>query len=101
MDDLLSLFGFSSGSGQSLVDGSLRMWYPLTSLVRSLGLPPSGGVAALVCAADVHPLVVDLSGSGDASSFGNFEGGGRKKMRLVSVLELMLGRAANSQTMEG
>ena len=29
LDDLLSLFGYPSGSGQSLVDGSLRMRYYL------------------------------------------------------------------------
>ena len=100
LDDLLSLFGYPSGSGQSLVDGSLRMRYCSTSFSRKKNtwrLPPSGGVAALVSVADVHPLVVGLSGSGDVSSFGNFEGGGRKKIRLtkkrlmcVSVLELIL-----------
>ena len=45
LDDLLSLFGYPSGSGQSLVGGSLRMRYVLlTSLVRIL----HGGCRLLV-----------------------------------------------------
>ena len=47
------------------------------------GLPPLGGVAALVSAVDVHPPVLGLSGSGAVSSIGNTEGGGRKKIRLT------------------
>ena len=34
LDDLLSLFGYSSGSGESLVDGSLRMRYCSTNFLQ-------------------------------------------------------------------
>ena len=47
------------------------------------GLPPSGGVAALVSAAAVHSLVAGLPGSGDTPSFREtLEEGGRKRIRL-------------------
>ena len=51
LDDLLSLFGYPSGSGQSLVDGSLRMRYCSANFSHkkpTWGLPHAGGVAALV-----------------------------------------------------
>ena len=86
LDDLLSLFGYPSGSGQSLVDGSLRMRYCSTNFSHkkpTWRLPPSGGVAALVSAAAVHPLVAGLPGSGDTPSFRNFGEGGRKRIRLT------------------
>ena len=86
LDDLLSLFGYSSGSGQSLVDGSLRMRCRSANFSRkkpTWGLPPFGGVAALVFAVDVHPPVVGLSGSGAVSSLENIDNGGRKKIRLT------------------
>ena len=81
LDDLLSLFGYPSGSGQFLYDGSLRMRYCSANFSckkPTWGLPPSGGVAALVSAVGVHP-----SGSGAVSSFGNIGNGGRKKIRLT------------------
>ena len=71
LDDLLFLFGCPIGSGQSLVDGSLRMRYcsakfsckkPTWRLLRS------GGVAALVYAASLHPMVAGSPGSGDTPS---------------------------------
>ena len=86
MDDLLSLFGYPSGSGQFLVDGSLRMRYCSAYFSRkkpTWGLPHSGGVAVLVSAVDTHPSVVGLSGSGDVSSLGNIDSGGRKKILLT------------------
>ena len=67
MDDLLSLFGYPSGCGQSLVDGSLRMRYCSANFSRkkpTWWLPPVGGVADLVSAVGVHPPVVGLLGSG-------------------------------------
>ena len=56
LDDLLSLFGYPVGSGQSLVDGSLRMRY-CSCKKPTWRLPHSGGVAALVYAASLHPLL--------------------------------------------
>ena len=86
MDDLLFLFGNPSGSGQSLVDGSLRMRYCSATFSRkkpTWGLPPSGGVAVLVSAVDAHQSVVGLSGPGAALSLGNVGNGGRRKIRLT------------------
>ena len=99
LDGLLSLFGYPSGSGQSLVDGSLRMRYCSANFSRqkpTWGLPPFGGVAALVSAVGVHPSFVGLSGSGAVSSLGNIDNGGRNKIRLTKkpnvrkCLELIL-----------
>ena len=100
LDDLLSLFGYPSGSGQSLVDGSLRMRYCSANFSRkkpTWGLPPFGGVAALVSAVDVHPPVVGLSGSGLSLALETLtmvEERGYdlpKRLMCVSVLELILG----------
>ena len=66
LDDLLVLFGYPVGSGQSLVDGSLRMRYCSANFSRkkpTWGLPLSGGVAALVRAASVCIPVGNSSGS--------------------------------------
>ena len=82
LDDLLSLFGYPSGSGQFLVDGSLRMWYCSANFSHkkpTWGLPHSGGVAALVAAASVPP-VVGLQGSGDIPSFRTFGEVERKRI---------------------
>ena len=60
LDDLLSLCGYPAGSGQSLVDGSLRIRYCSANFSHkktTWGLPHSGGVAVLVDAASVRPLV--------------------------------------------
>ena len=68
LDDLLFLFGYPVGSGQSLVDGSLRMRYCFANFSckkPTWRLPHSGGVAALVYAASLHPLVAGSPGSGD------------------------------------
>ena len=47
-------------------------------------LSPFGGVAALVAAVAVHPLMVaGLRGFGGAPSFRNFGEGGRKRIRLT------------------
>ena len=110
LDDLLSLFGYPSGSGQFLVDGSLGMRYCSANFSRkkpTRGLPHSGGVAVLVSAVDTHPSVVGLSGSGAVSSLGNIDKGGRGKIRLTKKTNVRkrfwsrsLG-AANSQTLEG
>ena len=75
LDDLLSLFSYPSGSGQSLIDGSLRMRYCSPNFSHkkpTLGLPRFGGVAVLVSA------VTDR-----LSVFDNFRGDGRKKIRLT------------------
>ena len=72
LDDLLFLFGYPSGSGRPLVDGSLRMLYCSTNFSHkkpTWGLPQSGGVAALVAAASAQPLVAGLRDSGEISSF--------------------------------
>ena len=84
LDDLLSLFGYPSGSGQSLVDGSLRMRYCSTSFSRK---KPTWGylplvVAALVSVVDVHTSVVGLLGFSTASSHGNIECD-RRRIRLT------------------
>ena len=86
LDDLLSLFGYPSGCGQFLVDGSLRMRYCSADFSRkkpTWGLPHSGGVAVLVSAVDAHPSVVGLSRSCAVSSLGNIDNGGRRKIRLT------------------
>ena len=86
LDDLLSLCGYPSGSGQSLVDGSLRIRYCSAYFSRKKptgGLPHFGGVAALVSVVGVHPPVVGLWGSGDVSGLGISDNGGRKKIRLT------------------
>ena len=86
LDDSLSLFGYPSGSGQFLVDGSLRMRYCSVNFSRkkpTWKLPPCGGVAVLVSAVDTHSSVVDLPGSGAVSSLGNIDNGGRRKIRLT------------------
>ena len=91
LDDLLSLFGCPSGSGRSLVDGSLRMRYCSNNFCNkkpTWGLPSSGGVAALVSAAAVHPLVAGLPVSGDTPSFRNFGEGGRKRIRLTKKINV-------------
>ena len=86
LDDLLSLFGYPSGSGQSLVDGSLGMRYcsfNFSNEKPTWKLPPFGGVAALVAAVAVPPLVAGLRGSVDAPSFRDFGEGGRERIRLT------------------
>ena len=86
LDYLLSLFGYPVGSGQSLVDGSLRMRYCSANFSHkkpTWGLPHSGGVAALVDTATFRPTVVGLRGSGNFLStrtFGKIE---RKRIRLT------------------
>ena len=83
LDDLLSLFGYPSGSGQSLVDGSLRMRSCSANFSHknpTWGLPHSGGVAALV--SFCSPPVVGLQGSGDIPSFRTFGEVERKRIRL-------------------
>ena len=85
-DDLLSLFGYPSGSGQSLVDGSLRMRYcsnTFSNKKPTSKLQPFGGVAALVAAAAVPPLAAGLRGSGDAPSFRDIGEDVRKRIRLT------------------
>ena len=65
LDDLLFLFGYPVGSGQSLVDGSLRMRYCSANFSckkPTCGLPHSGGVAALVGTASFRPTVAGFSG---------------------------------------
>ena len=86
LDDLLSLFGYPSGSGQSLVDGSLRMRYCSANFSHkkpTWGLPHSGGVAALVAAASVHKPVVGLQGSGNIPSLRTFGEVERNRIRLT------------------
>ena len=86
LDDLLSLFGYPSGSGQFLVDGFLRIRYCSDNFSRkkpTWRLPHPGGVAVLVSAVDTHPSVVGLSGSGAVSSLGNIDNGGRRMIRLT------------------
>ena len=91
---------YPSGSGQSLVDGSLRMRYCSTNFSNkklTWKLPPFGGVAALVAAAAVHPLA-GLRGFGDAPGFrGHWrrckeeDTTYRKRQTFVNVLGLILG----------
>ena len=60
LDDLLFLFGYPAGSGQSLVDGSLRMRYCSANFCckkPTWKLPQSGGVAALIDVASVRMMV--------------------------------------------
>ena len=74
-DDLLSLFGYPSGSGQSLINGSLRMRYCSANFSHkkpTWGMPHFGGVAVLVSAATARSSVL-----------GNLKGDGRKKIRLT------------------
>ena len=82
LDDFLFLFGYPSGSGESLDDGSPWMRYCSTNFpIRSptWKLQPSGGVAALVAAVGVPPLEAGLRGSGAAPNVGDFEESGRRK----------------------
>ena len=87
LDDLLSLFGYPSVSGQSLVDGSLRMRYCSTHFSNkkpTWKLPTCGGVAALVAVVGGPPLEAGLRGSGAAPDIGDSEEGGwRKRIRLT------------------
>ena len=86
LDDLLFLFGYPAGSGQSLVDGSLRMRYCSANFSckrPTWRLLHSGGVAALVDVATLHMLVDGSSGSGDAPSFRDFGNGKRVRTRLT------------------
>ena len=86
LDDLLSLFNYSVGSGQSLVDGSLRMRYCSSYFSHkkpTWGLPHSGGVAVLVDTASFRPTVVGLRGSGDILSIRTFGKIERKRIRLT------------------
>ena len=79
LDDLLSLFGYPGGSGQSLVDGSLRMRYCSANFSHkkpTWGLPHSGGVAALVDTASFRPTVAGFRGPGNilgVRTFGKIE----------------------------
>ena len=66
LDDLISLFGYPVGSGQSLADGSLRMRYCSAIFSQkkpTWGLPHSGGVAALVDTVSFRPTVAGSPGS--------------------------------------
>ena len=86
LDDLLSLFGYPSGSGLSLIDGSLRMLYCPTNFSNkkpTWKLPPCGGVAALVAAIAVSPLEAGSWVSGVAPNFRGSGEGGRKRIRLT------------------
>ena len=80
------LFGYPIGSGQSLVDGSLRVRYcPANFSCKkpTWRLPHSGGVVALVYAASLHLLVAGSPGSGDTPSFRNSRDGKRMRIRLT------------------
>ena len=86
LDDLLFLFGCPIGSGQSLVDGFLRMRYCSANFSckkSTWKLPHSGGVAALVDVASLHMLVAGSLGSGDTPSFRDFGNGKRMRIRLT------------------
>ena len=80
LDDLLFLFGYPAGSGQSLVDGSLRMRYCSGNFSHK---KHSGGVAALVDTASFRPTVVGLRGSGNILSIRTFGKIERKRIRLT------------------
>ena len=86
LDDLLSLFGYPVGSGQSLVDGSLRMRYcsaKFSCRKPTWGLPHSGGVAALVGTASFRPTVAGFRGSGNILGVRTFAKIERKRIRLT------------------
>ena len=82
LDDLLSLFGHPVGSGQSLVDGSLRMRCCSANFSHkkpTWGLPHSG----LVDTPPFRPTVAGFRGSGNilgVQTFGKIE---RKRIRLT------------------
>ena len=84
LDDLLFLFGYPVGSGQLLVDGSLRMRYCSANFSckkPTWRLPHPGGVAALVDAASLCALVAGSSGSGDILSLRDFGNDKSKRIR--------------------
>ena len=86
LDDLLFLFGYPSGSGQSLVYGTLRMRYcsaNFSDKKPTWGLPPSGGVATLVSAVNVRPPVVGLLASVLLLASETLKFNGRKRIRLT------------------
>ena len=86
LDDLLFLFGNPIGSGQSLVDGSLRMRYCSANFSckkPTWRLPQSGGVAALVAVTSVRMAVDGSLGSGDVPSVRDFRNDKRMRIRLT------------------
>ena len=86
LDDLLFLFGYPIGSGQSLIDGSLRMRYCSANFSckkPTWRLPQSGGVAALVAVTSARMMVDGSSGSGDIPSFRDFRKDKRMRIRLT------------------
>ena len=100
LDDLLSLFGYPSGSGQSLLDGSLRMRYCSTifsSRKPTWKLSPFGGVAVLVAAVAVPPLEAGLRDFHNTREVLEKVEERRydlpKRQMFVSVLGLILGRS--------
>ena len=87
LDDLLSLFGYPSGSGLSLVDGSLRMRCCSTNFSckrPTWKLPPFWCVAALVAAVAVSPLEAGLPDFEDTPNFRSSREVGRKRIRLTN-----------------
>ena len=98
LDDLLFLFGYPVGSGQSLVDGSLRMRYCSANFSckkPTWKLPQSGGVEALVAATPVRMFVDGPSGSGDVPSFGDFRNDKRMRIRLTKKTNIRKRFGAN------
>ena len=80
-----ALADLPGGLGRFL-DGSLRMRYCSVYFSRkkpTWRLPHPGGVATLVDAAFLHPVVDGLLGPGDAPSFSYFGDGKRKRIRLT------------------
>ena len=109
LEDLLILFGYPVGSGQLLVDGSLRMRYCSANFSckkPTWGLPLFGGVAALVRAASVCMSAGNCSGSGDVTGHRDLGNNDRKRIRLTKKTNVKkrfgvhFGRTANSQALE-
>ena len=92
LDDLLSLFGYPSGSGGSLLAGTLWMRYCSANFSNkkpTWKLQPSGGVAALVAAAEDTPPEGSVHVLGARLSGGDFEDGvGRNRVRLTKKTDV-------------